>query len=528
MLVMDPPDHTRVRKLVNKAFTPRRIAALRGRIEAIVDELLAPVRHAHGRRSTRSAAPLPAIVIAELLGVPAEDHRRFKAWAAEIVAGDRPADVGGAPGRGRRRCRHLFGYLSEIIAARRAEPRDDLISAMVQAQEEARRAQRRRAARHQQPPADRRPRDHHQPDRQRPARPAARARPSSSACAATCAVADRDRGAAALRRAGAGDAARRARGRRDRRPRHRGGLARCWSASAPRTTIPTCFDEPERLDVGRDPNPHLAFGFGAHFCLGAPLARLEGEVALGRCSSASRAWRWRPRRRRIAPTRCCAAWCRCRFRAERDGRATWWGMTAAQVGTAIALLALNGIPGPQTRFTSPVVNLASTWSAASRRTSAGNRWSSWPSCTTKRSRSPTAARPRCAPGRTVEIADSAVISFGYCRFVIDADPATVRGYLRLRRATGETLALFPSFGVRPGQGGLSESVTPPLRSISMTDRLACVVQNLSDVTADVDTELVDESGVDHRVEHLPPGCWRDPSPPSTRTRLTSAPTAISR
>ena len=133
MLVMDPPDHTRVRKLVNKAFTPRRIAALRGRIEAIVDELLAPVG-THMDVIDALAAPLPAIVIAELLGVPAEDHRRFKAWAAEIVAGI------GQPLGGRQvaasAMQHLFGYLSEIIAARRAAPCDDLISAMVQAQEE--------------------------------------------------------------------------------------------------------------------------------------------------------------------------------------------------------------------------------------------------------------------------------------------------------------------------------------------------------------------------------------------------------
>src|SRR5690606_11933958 len=127
------PDHTRVRKLVNKAFTPRRVAALRERVAAIVDELLAPVR---GEMDVIDAlaAPLPAIVIAELLGVPPEDHRQFKAWAAEIAASIGQPNF--AAGRGASGFQQLLAYLSEIIAARRVEPRDDLISAMVQAQEE--------------------------------------------------------------------------------------------------------------------------------------------------------------------------------------------------------------------------------------------------------------------------------------------------------------------------------------------------------------------------------------------------------
>ena len=163
-------------------------------------------------------------------------------------------------------------------------------------------------------------------------------------------------------------------------------------------------------------------------------------------------------------------------------------MTAAQVGTAIALLALNGIPGPQTRFTSPVVNAGFDVVACVAQNVGGQPVVVVAELYDEAGALADSGEAEVAPGRTVEIADSAAIPSGYCRFVIDADPATVRGYLRLRQATGETLALFPSFGVRPGQGGLSESVTPPLRIISMTDQLACVAQNLSDVTADVDTE----------------------------------------
>ena len=78
MLLMDPPDHTRVRGLVSKAFTPRRVAALRPRIEAIVTELLGAIDSAEPFDLIDAvAAPLPAIVIAELLGVPAADHRLF-------------------------------------------------------------------------------------------------------------------------------------------------------------------------------------------------------------------------------------------------------------------------------------------------------------------------------------------------------------------------------------------------------------------------------------------------------------------
>src|SRR5215470_6958069 len=87
MLVMDAPDHTRVRALVNKAFTPRRVAALRPRIEAIAADLLdEPTRARRMELMSALAAPLPAIVIAELLGVPAADHPKFRGWAADIIA----------------------------------------------------------------------------------------------------------------------------------------------------------------------------------------------------------------------------------------------------------------------------------------------------------------------------------------------------------------------------------------------------------------------------------------------------------
>lgn len=280
MLVMDPPDHTRIRKLVNKAFTPRRIEALRGRIEAIVDELLAPIaKDSRIDLIDAVAAPLPAIVIAELLGVPPEDHRQFKSWAAEIVAGLGQPTIGArrtstVPGM-----QKLVAYLADIIAARREEPRDDLISAMVMAQEENDAL-------------------------------------SDAEMLATCNLLliaghetttnligngvlallrepdefDRLRRDLALmptaveellRYDGPVQATVRVAGEDleiDGHAIESGSLLLVGIGAA--NHDPEVFAEPERLDVGRDPNPHLGFGFGAHFCLGAPLARLEAEIAL--------------------------------------------------------------------------------------------------------------------------------------------------------------------------------------------------------------------------------------------------------
>jgi cytochrome P450 len=278
MLLMDPPDHTRVRALVSKAFTPRRVAGLRPRIEAIVRELLDAVAE-RGEMELMSefAAPLPAIVIAELLGVPAEDHRRFKEWSSELIS------VGAGNPFGAREAFEkalgkLLDYLRGIIAERRAEPREDLISAMIDAQEE---------------------RDalsdaellatsnllliaghetttnligngtlallRHPPELARLRADRALLRSAieellryDSPVQATARVATEDveLGGKTL---------------------PAGALVIAGIGAANRD--PDAFPEPDRLDLGRTDNHHLSFGFGAHFCLGAPLARLEGEVA---------------------------------------------------------------------------------------------------------------------------------------------------------------------------------------------------------------------------------------------------------
>jgi len=285
LLTMDPPDHTRVRGLVSKAFTPRRVATLRPRIEAITRELLAPAV-VHGRFDLMAvlAAPLPAIVIAELLGVPAEDHPRFREWAREIISvGADVTTSGPDPSRFRRGFDPLAAYLREVIAARRRAPQDDLISALVLAQED---------------------RDalsdaellttavllllagHETTTNligngtlallRHPAELARlRAEPTSlpllrnaieemlrfdSPVQGTVRVASE-----ALTLGGVAIG--------------KGALVVCGIGAANRD--PAEFPEPDRFDVARSEIRHLSFGLGTHFCLGATLARLEAEIAFG-------------------------------------------------------------------------------------------------------------------------------------------------------------------------------------------------------------------------------------------------------
>jgi cytochrome P450 len=136
MLFLDPPDHTRLRALVNKAFTPQTILALAPRIRAIMVELLdhIPDPTAFDLMET-IAYPLPVIVIAELLGVPSQDHAQFKVWsdarARSLEPTMKPRERTMAIEAGQA----LDAYFLNIIQARRKEPRRDLISALVAAEE---------------------------------------------------------------------------------------------------------------------------------------------------------------------------------------------------------------------------------------------------------------------------------------------------------------------------------------------------------------------------------------------------------
>ncbi len=135
MLRLDPPDHARLRSLVSKAFTPRAVERMRPRIEQILKELLDP-RPAHGAMELvrELASPLPVRVIAEMLGIPPEDHERFRRWSNEFVRalGDGTMEDKRASLRAQAELRR---YFEAIVELRRASPRDDLISALAAAEE---------------------------------------------------------------------------------------------------------------------------------------------------------------------------------------------------------------------------------------------------------------------------------------------------------------------------------------------------------------------------------------------------------
>ena len=131
MLNSDPPDHERLRKLVNKAFTARRVEQLRPRISAITTELLDDMSTRQEVDLLASLAfPLPITVICELLGVPVADRDEFRAWSATIVSSTVSPDVFQAHGTA------MTGYFRKMLAARRREPADDLLSALVAARDE--------------------------------------------------------------------------------------------------------------------------------------------------------------------------------------------------------------------------------------------------------------------------------------------------------------------------------------------------------------------------------------------------------
>src|SRR6266851_10091292 len=137
MLVSDPPDHTRLRALVQKAFTPRMIDQLRPHIATIVGELLERMGERQGPVDVIAdlAYPLPVVVIAELLGIPAEDRVKFHEWSALLAASLDPLVSSELMDRVTQAREALHAYLREIIAERRRQPRADLISALVEVEE---------------------------------------------------------------------------------------------------------------------------------------------------------------------------------------------------------------------------------------------------------------------------------------------------------------------------------------------------------------------------------------------------------
>ncbi|TLS46114.1 cytochrome P450 [Streptomyces montanus] len=131
LLNMDPPDHARLRRLISKAFTARRIASLHDRIEAMTEDLLDAVSGPHVDLMEALANPLPMGVICELLGIPTDTRHDFRAWTNTLLS---PA--AGAATESRQAMRSMYRFLVKVIADKRSRPTDDLLSAMIEARDE--------------------------------------------------------------------------------------------------------------------------------------------------------------------------------------------------------------------------------------------------------------------------------------------------------------------------------------------------------------------------------------------------------
>jgi cytochrome P450 len=142
-LSLDAPDHTRLRRLVNKAFTPRVVAGLAGQITQITDELLTAAGEAGGEEFelvSSLAYPLPLRIICELLGVPHDDQPRFAGWSTSMAHSVQPGfGDQGRPGDSDRASAEFREYFNELIVARRSHPGDDLLSKLIRAEDEGQR-----------------------------------------------------------------------------------------------------------------------------------------------------------------------------------------------------------------------------------------------------------------------------------------------------------------------------------------------------------------------------------------------------
>ncbi len=280
LLMLDPPDHTRLRRLVTKAFTPRVVESLRPRVQALVDELLDAVASRREMELVHDLAyPLPVIVIAALLGVPIEDRDRFKEWSDTLTAILDPLQAKDGLEPCQRAYEELTVYMRGVFEARRREPRDDLISALVAVEEQGQKIDETDlqalvmlilGAGHEtttnlianavlallRNPTERR---RLQDDPSLIGTAVEEFLRYDSPVQATDRVAaeDCEIGGRTLRA---------------------GGTALLLLGAANRD--PRRFSDPDRLDLGRKDNDHLSFGHGIHFCLGAALARVEAQVAV--------------------------------------------------------------------------------------------------------------------------------------------------------------------------------------------------------------------------------------------------------
>jgi cytochrome P450 len=280
MLFMDAPAHTRLRSLAAKAFTPARIQVLKEHIREIVDRLLAEIRD-KGRMDVIAdlAEPLPAIVTAEMLGVPVDDYRRLKTWSANFA--EMLGNFQHNPDHAKvmlRTVEEMTAYFFDAVQEQKKHPREGLIHSLLTAEIDG----------------DRLTDDEivanviitmvggqetttnligngvltllRHPEQMQKLRGDLSLIPSAveemlrfespSQHTARLAPEDRELGGKLIRK--------------------RQAVIAIMAAA---NRDPERFPDPDRFDVARQDNRHLAFGYAAHFCFGAPLARMEGQLA---------------------------------------------------------------------------------------------------------------------------------------------------------------------------------------------------------------------------------------------------------
>ena len=285
MIGLDAPEHTRLRSLVNKAFTPRIISRREEHLRALAHELV-EAAVARGRVDIVAALthPLPMVVIAEILGVPVADRDAFKRWSEILVSSLGAGLLDAGPGEDQMResadaAAEMNEYVSALAEDRRLNPQEDLISGLVHAEEEGSRLTFDELISMvtllliagnettttlignailtliEHPESLQRLRDD----------PSLLPGTIDEVMRFTSPVQWDPRSAA-----------------RDVELRgvkiRKGEMALCWLASAARDE--SVFEDPNRFDIERSPNRHLGFGFGAHYCLGSNLALLEARIAL--------------------------------------------------------------------------------------------------------------------------------------------------------------------------------------------------------------------------------------------------------
>ncbi|MGY6658250.1 cytochrome P450 [Amycolatopsis sp. TRM77291] len=287
LLVMDPPDHKKLRTLVSHAFTPKVVADLEPRIAALTNELLDAVDGADSMELvTHLAYPLPVIVIAELLGIPASDRDLFKEWVDTLLRNSQQRSLIKQTEEDKKaaeetaaQVKNLVNYLAEHADDRRRNPREDLLTKLVEAEVDGAKLTQNEVvnfanvlllAGHITTTMllgntvlclDSHPDEYRRVREDRALLPAAIEESlrflSPFALVARATTTEVELGGQTI---------------------PPDSMVAIWVAAANRD--PRTFTDPGTFDPARAHNPHLAFGRGIHFCIGAPLARLEGKTAL--------------------------------------------------------------------------------------------------------------------------------------------------------------------------------------------------------------------------------------------------------